>query len=176
LTGAAEWITAVEQVARSVEGLVATVGVLEALPGAANVIAGEARGTLDIRHANDAIRKINTERLLYEADKIAVSRNLAIEYSIRMNQRAVRMDTRLLEFTKKAFVSVGVEPHQMVSGAGHDAMIIAEQIPAAMIFLRSPRGTSHHPEESVRVEDVETALGVGAAFLDQLSTYEFQQE
>jgi allantoate deiminase len=83
------------------------------------------------------------------------------------------MDADLLALAEKALVSAGVEPHRMVSGAGHDAMIIAEEIPAAMIFLRSPGGISHHPDESVRVEDIETALRVGSAFLDQLSTQEF---
>jgi allantoate deiminase len=172
LTGAAAWITEVEQVARSVEGLVATVGVIEAIPGAANVIAGEARLTLDIRHASDAIRETNTDRLLKEAEVIAAARNLTVDYSIRVNQRAVPMDAELLALAEEALVSAGVELHRMVSGAGHDAMIIAEEIPAAMIFLRSPGGISHHPDESVRVEDVETALRVGSAFLDQLSTQE----
>jgi allantoate deiminase len=78
------------------------------------------------------------------------------------------MDSRVLAIGEKAFTSVGVKPHRMVSGAGHDAMVLAEHMPAAMIFLRSPGGISHHPAESVRVEDVEMALRVGAAFLDRL--------
>ncbi len=87
-----------------------------------------------------------------------------------MSQRAVPMDSRLLAMTESACASVGVQPYRMVSGAGHDAMVVAEHMPAAMIFLRSPGGISHHPDESVRVEDVEIALRVGAAFLDGLSS------
>jgi allantoate deiminase len=64
----------------------------------------------------------------------------------------------------------------MVSGAGHDAMILAEKIPAALIFLRSPGGISHDPAESVLPEDVEKALECGLYFLDQLaSSPEFQK-
>jgi len=56
----------------------------------------------------------------------------------------------------------------MVSGAGHDAMILAERVPSTMIFLRSPGGVSHHPEESVLPQDVENALAAGLAFLRHL--------
>ena len=54
----------------------------------------------------------------------------------------------------------------MVSGAGHDAMILAARVPAAMLFLRSPGGISHHPDETVLDDDVAAALAVGTALLD----------
>ena len=57
----------------------------------------------------------------------------------------------------------------MASGAGHDAMIMAARMPAAMLFLRSPGGISHHPDETVLEEDVAAALAVGHAFLDDLA-------
>jgi allantoate deiminase len=64
----------------------------------------------------------------------------------------------------------------MVSGAGHDAMILAERIPTAMIFLRTPGGVSHDPSESVAAEDVEKAIQCGLYLLDQLaSSPEFQR-
>jgi allantoate deiminase len=53
----------------------------------------------------------------------------------------------------------------MVSGAGHDAMILARKVPAAVLFLRSPGGVSHHPDETVLPEDVEAALAVGAQYV-----------
>ena len=56
----------------------------------------------------------------------------------------------------------------MASGAGHDAMIMAKQMPAAMLFLRSPGGISHHPDESVLAQDVDAALETGLRFLEQL--------
>jgi allantoate deiminase len=56
----------------------------------------------------------------------------------------------------------------MASGAGHDAMIVAQRMPAAMLFLRSPGGISHHPDETVLAEDVTAALDVGMQFLEQL--------
>src|SRR4051812_22912169 len=169
LAGAAAWITAVEKEGRSNNGLVATVGALEVLPGATNVIPGEAKLTLDIRHADDGIRKAKAKRLIEEAELIAAARSLTMEYSIKMDQRAVPMNVGLVQMIERVMASLPLEPHRMVSGAGHDAMIVAEKIPAAMVFLRSPGGVSHHPAESVRVEDVEAALRLGLAFLKELS-------
>jgi allantoate deiminase len=60
-------------------------------------------------------------------------------------------------------------PRRMTSGAGHDAMVMAARVPTAMLFLRSPGGISHHPDEAVREEDVENALRAGAGFIERLS-------
>ena len=78
------------------------------------------------------------------------------------------MDRFLMEEIEKANRKTGCEPHRMVSGAGHDAMILAERIPAAMIFLRTPGGISHDPAESVLTEDVAKAIECGALLLQQL--------
>jgi allantoate deiminase len=86
------------------------------------------------------------------------------------------MDPFLTAEIERAIVESGCKPHRMVSGAGHDAMILAEKVPAAMIFLRTPGGISHDPAESVAVEDVEKALECGMHLLDQLaSSPEFQK-
>jgi allantoate deiminase len=66
----------------------------------------------------------------------------------------------------KAVERSGVPAHRMASGAGHDAMIVASLMPAAMLFIRSPNGVSHHPDEAVREEDVALALDAGLAFIE----------
>ena len=71
---------------------------------------------------------------------------------------------------EEAIRKTSCEPHRMVSGAGHDAMILAEKIPAAMIFLRTPDGISHSPMESVAVEDVAKAIECGIYLLDQFAS------
>ena len=74
-------------------------------------------------------------------------------------------------------MQAGCEPYRMVSGAGHDAMILAEKVPSAMIFLRTPGGISHDPAESVEVGDVAKAIDCGVHLLDQLAaSSEFLQE
>lgn len=169
VAGAAEWITAVEREAKAVPGLVATVGSVEATPGAANVIAGKARLSLDIRHRKDSLRAHSVESLIRHAEQIARRRGLSMNWSTRMNQPAVALDLFLSGQIEDAIRRTGCKPHRMVSGAGHDAMIMAEKIPSAMVFLRTPGGVSHDPAESVAVEDVEKAIRCGLQLLDQLA-------
>jgi allantoate deiminase len=169
LAGAAEWITAVESEARNTDGLIATVGKIEVEPNASNVIAGIARASLDVRHADDASRKTAVATLLAHAKAIAGKRRLALGWTQQMDQPAVPMDERLTAFLADAMVAAGLPAKQMTSGAGHDAMVMAARVPTAMLFLRSPGGISHHPDETVREEDVEAALSVGRRFLQRLA-------
>jgi allantoate deiminase len=176
VAGAAEWIGAVESVAQGVPGLVATVGRIEAQPGAANVIAGEAWLTLDVRHSSDEIRTRAVDDLIRQAEGIAARRGLSVRENTLFSQPAVTMDAFLNDEIERAILKTGSKPHRMVSGAGHDAMIMAEKVPSAMIFLRTPGGISHHPAESVAVEDIEKAIECGLHLLDQLAaTPEFQK-
>jgi len=165
VAGAAEWISEVERVALDTPGMVATVGDLRTHPGAGNVVAGQLRASLDVRHGEDAVRHQAVDHLLAEAESIAKRRGLTAVSKMLMDQPAVNMDARLCELAKDAIRGAGIEPVSMVSGAGHDAMILAERVPSTMIFLRSPGGISHHPDESVRPEDVRNALAAGLVFL-----------
>jgi allantoate deiminase len=176
IAAAAEWIVAVESTASSHPGLVATVGQIEAKPGATNVIAGEARLTLDIRYKSDDTRDDVAENLVRLANEIAERRGLALRQQVLLRQTAVAMDPFLVHQIEEAIRSTGCQPHRMTSGAGHDAMILAEKFPAAMIFLRSPGGISHDPAESVETEDVAKALECGLCLFEQLATSsEFQK-
>ena len=170
IAAAAEWIGAVERQAQAVPGLVATVGKIDAKPSATNVIAGEVRLTLDIRHGSDEIRTSSLNHLIRSAEEIAQKRGLLVSRKTLLSQPAVAMHPFLVSEIEAAIRASGCEPHRMVSGAGHDAMILAEKVPAAMIFLRSPGGISHDPAESVRIEDVASALECGLQLLDQLSS------
>lgn len=165
VAGMAEWIVDVERVARTTKGLVATVGRVAVAPGAGNVVAGEARASLDVRHALDTMRTDAVAELLAKAQAIAAERGLRAEWHLQMEQKAVAMDARLTQMAETAVCDAGVVPLRMTSGAGHDAMILAERLPAAMIFLRSPGGVSHHPDETVREDDVRNALAAGFEFL-----------
>jgi allantoate deiminase len=169
IAAAAEWIIDVERTAHNHSGLVATVGQIEAKPGATNVIAAEARVTLDVRHKSSDIRDGAVETLVRVAHEIAERRGLSLRQSVLLSQPAVAMDPFLVDQIHDAIRSADCQPHRMTSGAGHDAMILAEKVPAAMIFLRSPGGISHDPAESVEVEDVAKALDCGVYLLDQLA-------
>lgn len=152
LTAAAEWILEVERR----PGAVSTVGKLD-IPGAAtNVIPGNVVASLDVRHTSDDARRVILAAHLEAGERIAARRGVRFSHSMQLDQGAVPMDSRLMEL---------IDAPRMTSGAGHDAMIIAPFLPSAMIFLRSPNGISHHPEETVLVEDVAAALRAGLQFL-----------
>lgn len=170
LAGAAEWIVAVESLAQRTEGLVATVGHVDVEPNAGNVIAGAVKVSLDVRHANDVARKMAVESLLTLAEAIAARRGLVLQCVRQMDQPAVPMDERLTAFLAEAMEAAGLPVKRMPSGAGHDAMVMAARLPTAMLFLRSPGGLSHHPDEAVLEEDVTAALNVCRKFIERLST------
>jgi allantoate deiminase len=168
LAAAAEWITAVERLARATPGLAATVGSLNVSPNAGNVIAGFAEASLDVRHASGEVRAQSVNALLDAASAISTRRGVSLRHETKLNQAAVPMDTRLCETLARAVAEAGYPVRRMTSGAGHDAMILAPCVPSAMLFIRSPGGISHHPDEDVRVEDVNAAFDAGRRFIAAL--------
>ena len=175
IAGAAEWIVEVEKEALRIIGLTATVGKFDAKPGATNVIAGEVHLSLDLRHSLDDVRAGAEKTMLRAAAEIAGRRGLSVRHSVQLTQRAAKMDSAFVRHAEEAIRSAGCQPHKMVSGAGHDAMILAEKVPAAMIFLRTPGGVSHNPAETVNVEDVAKAVEAGLHFLDLLASSPISQ-
>jgi allantoate deiminase len=169
LAAAAEWITAVEALARRTDGLVATAGRVTVEPNAGNVVPGKVQVSLDVRHARDLTRLSAVEELVGKAGAIAAFRELTLERTDRLNQPAVPMDERVTASLTDAIEAAGYPVKTMSSGAGHDAMVMAARVPAAMLFLRSPGGISHHPSETVLEVDVEAALHVGREFLLRLA-------
>ena len=159
LVAAAKWVCEVDRYAREHDGLVATVGSLHVSPNAGNVSPGEVRASLDVRHARDNQRHRAVAHLLSRADAKA---------GLLLDQAAVNMDEALTAALASAVNATSYPVHRMPSGAGHDAMVIAPHIPSAMLFLRSPGGISHHPDELVLAGDVEAALFAGTEFLSQL--------
>lgn len=169
LAAAAEWMVGVEKEAQHSAGMVATVGSIQAHPGAANVIPGEVRLSLDLRHSSDETRGESTRRLTAQAREIATRRGLSLRADTLLDQSAVAMDPFLVAQIESAISAVGCAAHRMASGAGHDAMILAQKIPSAMVFLRSPGGISHDPAESVLLEDVAHAIDCGSCLLQRLA-------
>ena len=169
VAGAAEWIGAVEALARRTPGLVAPVGRLGARPGAAHVVAGVCEASLDVRHASDEARATAVDNLRLSAQQLAARRGLSVHFETHLDQPSVAMDTALVAALERAVARQGLPIHRIDSGAGHDAMILAGRMPAAMLFVRSPGGISHHPDEAVIEGDVAAALGAGLAFFDDLA-------
>ena len=169
LCAAAELVLDAEALARRSEGLVATVGRLEAEPGAPNVIPGAAELSLDVRHPDDAERAAAVTRLRERGGEAAAARGVELEWEELLDQAAVRCDPALSERMTRAAESVGALPLSLPSGAGHDAAIVAAIAPVAMLFVRCAGGISHHPDESVAEPDVALAVDALARFVEDFA-------
>ncbi|MHA3315202.1 allantoate amidohydrolase [Yersinia pseudotuberculosis] len=168
LAGAAEWMCAVEALtAAQGEHLVATVGTLTCLPGAVNVIPGQVRLTLDIRGPND--RGVNDllTRLLAEAEAIATRRGITFTAEGFYRIKATACDSVLQQCISQSISQVQGRCLALPSGAGHDAIAMAECWPVGMLFVRCKGGVSHHPDESVTSSDVAVAI---QAYLEAVLT------
>ena len=159
LAAAAEWMMQVENLTRQRGGnLVATVGTLRCAPGAVNVIPGEVQLTLDIRGPQDAPLTALLEELLGQAQAIAGRRQLSFAAEEYYRIAATACDSHLQAVLSEAVVAVQGGSLTLPSGAGHDAIAIAERWPSAMLFVRCLGGVSHHPAESVTAADVGLAI------------------
>jgi allantoate deiminase len=166
LPAAAEFVLAVEAVARVTDGLVATVGQIAAEPGASNVIPGRAALSLDIRHPDNPVREAARDQLRAEAESIAARRGLECSWAVIQENPAVACDPALSKRLAEAVAAGGWPVHRLASGAGHDAVIVARLAPVAMLFVRCAGGVSHNPAESVAVDDVAAAVAVFDRLLD----------
>jgi allantoate deiminase len=158
LVAAAQWIVEVERFGRSQAGLVATVGRIETAPNVGNVIPGEVRALLDVRHLDDAVRQAAFDGIAARAVAICQERGIAGAVDWTQQEPSVRCDARCTESLSQAVVEAGVRPFCLPSGAGHDAVLMARRFPACMLFIRCAGGISHHPEENVAQADVAAAL------------------
>ena len=152
------------------EELVATVGQIVASPNATNVIPGQVQLSVDVRHSIDSIRTAAVDELLVALENIGKSRRVDVEVVAAHHFPAVPMDAALTGHLVECVKAHTGRDFLLTSGAGHDAAIIASVGPSAMLFVRSPGGISHSPQESVAEEDVAVALAVACDFLRQIGT------
>ncbi|MFQ9693607.1 MAG: allantoate amidohydrolase [Klebsiella michiganensis] len=159
LAAAAEWIVRVETLTREQGGnRVATVGTLRCAPGAVNVIPGDVTLTLDIRGPHDQPLDALLDTLLKEAQAIASRRQLRFSAEEFYRIAATACDSGLQQVLSEAVQAVQGRSLTLPSGAGHDAIAMAERWPSAMLFVRCKGGISHHPAESVTADDVALAI------------------
>lgn len=169
LAGAAEFIVVAEGVARNSAPLVATVGTIAAKPGAANVIPGEVVLSLDVRHPRDASRRTALTLLQAAAKKIAQTRKLALDWEVTQDNGAVACAPQLAALLDQSVQQVQGRSLSLVSGAGHDAVVMSAVVPASMLFVRCRDGLSHHPDEYASPADMNVALRVVVDFLERLA-------
>lgn len=168
LCAAAEFVLAVEDLGQHRGSLVATVGEIAALPGATNVIPGEARLSLDVRHPEDAMREQATAELKQRAEAIAAERGVTVKWETAHQNPAVICERRFTTLMENAVKRQQREAPLLASGAGHDAAALAAICPVTMLFVRCKGGISHNPAESATESDVAVAIAVLSDFLNNL--------
>ena len=173
LTAASEMVLFVERYCsehKDESGLVGTVGIIEAKPGAANVIPQDVSFTIDVRSGGDAARRRAVASLRAQFSAIAARRNVTIELNAFYDADAAPCDTALQAQLARAIERQGLPVRHLPSGAGHDAMVFPAVCPTAMLFVRcGNNGISHHPDETMTAEDAELATQVLLDFFEHFN-------
>ena len=161
LTGAAECIVAIEELCRTdPDGLVGTVGYINAMPGATNVIPGKVSFTMDIRAPTDTHRRKAVADIVRRIESIAKTRALALQLDITHENRTVPCAPWLKAQVADAVAAEGFPVFELPSGAGHDGMAMIDVADVAMLFVRCRGGISHHPDEHVELADADAGARV----------------
>ena len=161
LSGAAECISAIEEFCKTDEGgLVGTVGTINALPGATNVIPGRVSFTIDMRAASDTHRRKAVADVVRQIEAIAKRRALALQIDVSHENRTVPCAPWLKRQVADAVTAEGFRAFELPSGAGHDGMAMIDVADIAMVFVRCRGGVSHHPDEHVDVVDADAGARV----------------
>ncbi|MDE5457657.1 allantoate amidohydrolase [Bradyrhizobium sp. CSA112] len=161
LAGAAECIIAVEQLCKADgAGLVGTVGVIAAMPGATNVIPGRVSFTLDIRAPDDPHRKQAVAEIVQRIEAIAKRRELSLRIDVTHENRTVPCAPWLKAQMAEAVAGEAYPVFELPSGAGHDGMAMIDIADVAMLFVRCRGGISHNPAEHVEPADADAGARV----------------
>ncbi len=170
LAGAAAMVQAVESIAKSLgRPAVATVGKLEVEPDQINVVPGKVVFTVDLRHPDLAGRRALEERIRSLCGTISEERRLGLMIRTLQEKAPVAMHAEVRALLARAAKECGVQATDMVSGAGHDAQIMAAKCKVGMLFVPSIGGRSHCPEEATSPEHLELGTKVLAKALELLA-------
>jgi acetylornithine deacetylase/succinyl-diaminopimelate desuccinylase-like protein len=155
-------VLAIERRCSAGGSLVGTVGMLEVKDGTGNVIPGEVRFSIDIRAGERDTLAAAQRDVFAELDAIAQRRGVRLEGNRTHEVRPVPCAPWLQDrFAAAIGKTLGTDlVRRLPSGAGHDAMVMAEATDAGMMFVRcGAGGVSHNPAETVSAEDAGLALG-----------------
>lgn len=174
LCGASKIILGIEEIASMQEEppVVGTVGVVEVMPGAMNVIPGAVKLGVDIRSISKVARNSVVTLVKEFIDITAEKRGLSYTIETIAQDHPVEMHPAMIREIEEAVKSVDVEYMIMPSGAGHDAMHWAEAVPTGMIFIPCRDGISHNPAEFAEMDDIVTGAEVLDKVLRKLSLEE----
>lgn len=153
MVAAAQMVLAVRKTATAQADARATVGRLEPVPGGTNVIASRVDFWMDVRHPDDAVTAALVERIHGQAQKIAAFEGCAVAMTEESYSGTVHFDAALTRALQASVQRTAPGAPALSTGAGHDAGVLAAEVPTGMLFVRNPSGISHSPEEHVEDDD-----------------------
>jgi len=161
MLSAARFIDMVNRVVRAEPGRqVATVGKLEAFPGAPNVIPGRVTCTLEMRDLDSAKILRIFDTIMAESKKVVAENQTTIAFKPTHEDVPALSDPTIRSVINDAAKELKLTTKFMPSGAGHDAQAMAQVGPMGMIFIPSIGGISHSPKEFSTAEDIERGARV----------------
>ncbi|MGP5724967.1 allantoate amidohydrolase [Arthrobacter rhombi] len=168
MVAAAQMVLAVRKTAAGQSDARATVGRLEPIPGGTNVIASRIDFWMDVRHPDDAITGSLVERIHGQAQKIAAFEGCSVTMTEESSSGTVHFDATLTRTLQNSVRRSTPGAPALSTGAGHDAGVLAAEVPTGMLFVRNPSGISHSPEEYVEDEDATAGTAALADTLEDL--------
>jgi N-carbamoyl-L-amino-acid hydrolase len=160
LVAASRLIAGVDEIARTIEGAVGTVGRIAAEPNVINTIPGKVTFSVDFRHAELSTLDTLLGSLERLARDVAKESNTTITVKRFWTSEPTPFASEVVEAVQAAADELGVPTQRLWSGAGHDAKYMQEVAPSAMIFARSVNGLSHCEQEHSTPEDLEAGANV----------------
>lgn len=156
LTAASEIILGVERIASVEAGphTVGTVGYANAQPGVLNVIPGKVELGIDIRDIDKDSKDLAVRKIISLLEYVGNNRGVKVDYRILADETPVTLSGKIIGAFEEAAQALGYPYRLMPSGAGHDAMYMAEVAETGMIFVPSREGISHNVAEYTAVEDI----------------------
>jgi allantoate deiminase len=167
LAAAAECVLAVERRAWAEPDLVGTVGRLECLPGAVNVVPGKVKFTIDLRSPGDDARLAAAADLVRELQAICDRRGVHVKIAKTHEGKTAPCADWLQAQIGEAIAAEGFPVRRLPSGAGHDGMAMIDLTDIGMLFVRCEKGVSHNPAEAITQADVETGARVFLRFIER---------
>ncbi|SFB92931.1 allantoate amidohydrolase [Spirosoma endophyticum] len=169
LCAAAEFILEVERFGFiNTHNLVATVGKLNVVNAASNVIPGEVVCSLDVRSHDVAALEAAYQSIQTVCANICAERSISFHWNLVQETAPVACDPAMNELLAQSITESHYDVIRLVSGAGHDGVPISQVSPIAMLFVRCFKGISHNPLEDVDLSDMAATLRVADTFMNHI--------
>lgn len=169
LVGAGRYVSWLDKYCKATQELVGVVGKLDIRPNSVNVIPGTAELTLELRSPRGKTRLQAREELQTVTTQL-IDDGFKVESELIYSLEEVTCDLELTGRLESALVNEGIAPLKLFSGAGHDGLAMAHLCPVAMLFVRCRDGLSHHPDESIEIDDALTAKDILKRFIKELAS------